>query len=322
MAKKKAVTKNLSEDQSDTNQASIAMKPTDRTQMMAQAVNLIGVLDNDKLGALAAAMAQIGKEADPIPDDASAKNQASIQMKGQVAEDLEAIFGGDENLSEEFRSNIQTLFEAAVSGRVAVLRQEIQEEIEAKNEEEIALLVESLRDQLDGYITYAAQEWMKNNEVAIRSELTSEIHEDFMQGLRDLFVEHYINIPEEQVDVVEELAQRLEQLESAHNEIMEENIELTRAVARMLKTELVDSIGEGLTVSQKTQFKNLVEDIEFDPETFESKARAIRNTYFDSRGRVTKTGIISEDVSEQPDAPARQPVSGQMAKYLSVGPKK
>lgn len=254
------------------------------------------------------AMALIGKEADSLPSGAnSGANQNSIDMKTgkgpktrdampklSVKEDVEEMFEG-QDLSEEFKENATTIFEAAVTARAALEIARLDEEYEIRLEESVTELKEELQANLDSYLSYVTEKWMNENQVAIESALRNEIMEEFIDGLKGLFVEHYIDIPEEKVSVVESLAAKVEALESALDESITENAELKSMVLESNKQEVLDELAEGLTMSQAEKFFALAEGVHFDGDldVYAKKLSVVKENYF-TKKLATVTNLEEE----------------------------
>lgn len=237
-----------------------------------------------------------------IPDDAAAKNAASVQMKGNAAaavmpnlsqavkEELSEIFGSQE-LSEDFQDKATTLFEAALHAKVSVHMAELEEQFEEKLEE----AVEGLVEKLDHYISYVAEEWVKENEVAIEASIKTEMTESFMEGLKELFAEHYIDIPEEKVEIIEALAEKVEELEDDLNEQVNSNIELVEMLKDYNRQEIFNEVAEGLALTQIDKFKTLAESVDFnlDDDDYKQKLETIKESYFSVK---TKPSNLFEEV--------------------------
>lgn len=276
------------------------------------------------------AMALIGKEADSLPAGASSDaNQSSIDMKGgsgpktrdpmpklSVKEDVEEMFVG-EDLSEEFKDKATTLFEAAVNARITVELAKLEEAFEQKLEEELNTAVNSLEKGLDSYLDYVVEKWMEDNQVAIESSLRNEIMEEFIGGLKGLFAEHYIDVPEEKVDVLEALTQKVEQLEESISEIIEENAELKGLVSESKRHEILSDIAEGLTMTQAEKFFALAEGIDFDGdlETYTKKLSLVKENYF-TRSVVKKTNL--EEETFEGEAPAQTFADPMVNRYVQA----
>lgn len=246
--------------------------------------------------------------------DMSAKNKASVSMK----EDMEGLFQG-EDLTEEFKEKATAIFEAAVQLRVSELAEQLETEYNAKLEEQVVEVVEDISTKVDDYMNYVVQEWITENEVAIESSLKSEITEEFIEGLRNLFVEHYITIPEEKVDVVEELSVRVEDLETKLNEATEANIELSKALAENVKEKIFLEVSEGLVATQADKFKTLAEGVEYnDEETYRRKLEIVKENYFTQK--KVKSDMIQEEVEHASDEPAKAApkLSGPVANYVQA----
>lgn len=237
-----------------------------------------------------------------------------------MKEHIEAMLDGEE-LSEEFKEKASTIFEAAVNLRVSEVVTELEEQYEAKlnekTEEFEADLAEQLADlstKLDQYIDYAVNEWVKENEVAIQTSLRSEITEEFIEGLKGLFEQHYIDIPEEKVDVVEELSVRVSDLENELNEKVNENIELANSINEKIKEEIFSTVCEGLAATQVEKLKKLSEAVDFEnEEAYAKKLDIIKENYFPS-DNIKKTSNLLEESFDGEET--QNVVSGPMANYL------
>lgn len=214
-----------------------------------------------------------------VTGDNSGKNKASIAAKGSAAsaamkEEILGLFSGSD-LSEEFKDKASTLFEAAVNARVNKEVDRLNEEFDALVEEGLAEAVEELVSKIDDYMGYIAEEWMEENALAIESGLRSEMTESFMNGLKNLFTNHYVDLPEEATDIVEELAARVVELEDAINETVEVNIELKKNLTEMECVAVLNDLCESLTDTQKARVTELAEGISYDSSTEFAKKLSI-----------------------------------------------
>ena len=232
-------------------------------------------------------IAQIGKEAEHIPGGAASSNKNTIKAKpsdakATVKEDLAEILGSDEGLSEELQTKIATLFEAAVHLRATDIETKLVEQYEYALEEEVLNISEELSEQVDRYLSFVAEEWVKENELVIESNLKTEFTESFMHGLKTLFEEHYADIPESEVDVVEALAEKVEELEDSLNEQLEANIALTEALEGYNAEEIFSEVAEGLAMTQVEKLRTLAESVEFDgdEDEYRSKIETIKKHHF------------------------------------------
>lgn len=302
MAKKPAKSKTLKEDVDTAiqNQKTIEMKPN-KSNQMAQAITLMQAMSGDEINHLLQSLQQNSQTAAAsIPNDAAAKNAASIAMKGVVTEELNEIFGGEE-LTEDFKEKISTLFEAAVNTRVVFERNTLEEEFNQKLEEETAQLTESLTDKIDTYLSYVADEWMKENEVAIEKGIRTEIAEQFLHGLKNLCNEFNITIPEDKVDLVEEQQKQIENLKNENNRLMSENIEAQEILAQSIMEDSFEQVAEGLAMTDSEKFRTLAESVDFegDVDAYKKKLNIIKEQYFvkkTSTNTDNKSLVLSESV--------------------------
>lgn len=243
------------------------------------------------------------------------------KMKEQLNQDVDALLSG-ENLSEDFKQKATTIFEAAVIAR----SQAIVEDIEQALYEEFEVAVEEVKNELavklDEYINYMAEEWFKENQLAIESGLRSEIVEDFMSGLQKLFVEHHIDIPEEKVDIVEELTDKIEELENTLNEQLLSSIEMKKELNEHKKYEAIHAVCEGLTQTQVEKLKTLAENVEFTTEEeFIGKLESIVESYFKTPVKAADSSALNEEVQIEDDKKSESgvvdPAIAQYAKTIS-----
>ena len=220
-------------------------------------------------------------------------------MKKKMKEDIDALFADDSTISEEFKSKVSTIFEARVADRVS----QIEEETEAKYAGMLEEAVESIRadltEKVDDYLSYVVEQWMKDNEIAIESGLRSELTEDFIAGMRNLFAEHYIDVPAEKVDLVDELAGKVEELESKLNEEIERAVDLKKSLVESRKVEMTREVCEGLTDTQVEKIKSLAESVEFSTEDeYKNKIETIRENYFPSGVKKADEKDLHEQVED------------------------
>ena len=233
-----------------------------------------------------------------------------------MAEHVNALLEG-EDLSEEFQAKATTIFEAAVKSKleeeVALLEQAYAETLEERVEE----IMEELASNVDDYLNYVVEQWIAENEVAVESALRSELTEDFISGLRSLFAEHYIDVPEEEVQVVEELSATVEELEAKLNEEIQRNVELTSMLAESRKVELAATVCEGLSDTQTQKLLALVENVEYtDDETFVNKISTLRENYFPTA--VNSDHVLDRVESSDPQTITEENLAGPMAKYVKA----
>jgi hypothetical protein len=234
------------------------------------------------------------KKSNPATAKAVAGDQAVIRTGTSVKEDVDALLNGEE-LSEEFRAKAETIFEAAVMTRVKAELARIEEEFESKLAEQVAQNTEGLVEQVDGYLGYIAEQWMTQNEIALERGMKSDILEGFIGGLKNLFEEHYIDIPEEKFDVLGEMESKIDELEAKLNEQVAANIELSKTLAESNRSEIVKTVSEGLTDTETEKFMSLVEELSYeDQASFETKVKTIRENYFTTKGSTEIKSVVTD----------------------------
>lgn len=292
-----------------------------RANLLSVAVQKMAGLKSDDLVAFFNdSISKIGSESDAIPDGTAEKNRASVATKKVVAEELATVFGSDKNLSEEFKTKMTTLFEAAVGSRVALIEAELQDAYAEALEEHIGEVTEELVEHVDGYLNELAATWLAENQVAVESTLVNELNESFLLGLKELFFEHYTSVPEEKADVVNVLSTRVEELEEQLNNVVSEKIELEEVLVEKAREDLIEEAAEGLSVAQIEKFRTLVEDIDYDGDTdkFTSKLSVIKEHHFSGQRRKTPTTqLIQEEVFVEDGQEVRK-VNPQVASYYAA----
>ena len=238
-----------------------------------------------------------------------------IQAEYNIEEDVEALLAGEE-LSEEFQEKARTIFEAAIKTKVAEVQEELKAQYETTLEEEVTLIKEELTDRVDAYLEYVAEEWITENQLAIEQGLKAEMTESFLTGMRSLFEEHYVNIPEEKYDVTTAMVEKLDEMEDKLNEQIKSNIALNQRLAESVADVIFSEVCEGLALSQKDKLASLAENVEFDSEdNYREKLVTLRNSYFsETTGTQRDT---SDNISESSESIA-QPVTGLMESYLDT----
>ena len=280
-----------------------------KEEVTAKYNDLMGVAEAEDLGGPTPTDSDVEK-------DEVGKKKKKVKVTDipeiNVKEDIEALVQGEE-LSEDFKAKASTIFEAAVYQKVmeAVTQktEELEEESNQKLQEEIISFRDELTEKVDGYLNYVVEEWMKENELALDSSLRSEITEEFIGGLKGLFQEHYIEVPDEKVDMVENLFDRVEELETKLNGKIEENVKVTNELNEYRKNKIVEEVSNDLADTQSEKLKELTEGVsmeEGDVEDFESKVKQIKESYFPSQ--VKKDEVISEESvssEEQEETPVK-----------------
>jgi len=228
-----------------------------------------------------------------------------------VEEDVNALLGGEE-LSEEFKEKAKTIFEAAINAKVAGIREELEQAYAAQLSEEIEEAKVGLGERVDSYLEYVADEWFTENALVIEQALKTEMTESFLTGMKSLFEEHYVEIPEEKYDVLESMVDKLDDMETKLNEQIEKNISLNKRLAESVADGIFESVSDGLAATQKEKLASLAESVEFESETeYREKLETLKESYFSGKAPVAKTETLSEGVDESPEF-----VSNTMDRYL------
>ena len=232
-----------------------------------------------------------------------------------VSEDMKAMFGS-EDLSEDFKDKATTIFESAVLSKVNEVLEHATIDMNAEIEAERATARADMEGKLDDYLDYVVNEWVKENELAIEKGIRSEIVENFMVGLRNLFTENYIDIPEDKVDIVDEMAAKVEEQEQAVNEEIEKNIELRKELNALKMDKALDEVSEGLTETQKEKFISLAEGVDYEGDDYTDKLKTIKENYFPQEEVVENNDVSDEEPLENLEEETK--VNGSMANYMNA----
>ena len=266
------------------------------------------------------ALAQIGKEAALTPSATAPGKTGMGQMPratlGAVKEDIAAMFSG-EDLTEEFKEGASTLFEAALTARMNLETVRLEEEFAEALSEQVEEVKEEMTTKIDQYLDYVVEQWIEDNKLAIESSLRSDIAENFMEGLRNLFAESYINVPDEKIDVLGELHAQIQELEAKLDESINTTLELQAVIDEATQEATFDEVSEGLAATQVEKLRTLAEGIDFnDAETYAKKLNIIKDKYFAEGKKVVSTGVIAEEAEELTEQAA--PVPAHMAHYAAA----
>ena len=227
------------------------------------------------------------------------KSHDKEEMKKKMKEDIDALFADDSTISEEFKDKVSTIFEARVNDRVSQIEEETEERYAGMLEEAVESIKQDLTEKVDDYLSYIVEQWMEENQIAIESGLRSEMTEDFIAGLRNLFAEHYIDVPAEKVDLVDELAGKVEELETKLNEEIERGVSFAKALVESRKKEIAGEVCEGLIATQVEKIKSLAESVEFSTEDeYKEKLETIRENYFPSGIKKASESQLQEEVTD------------------------
>jgi hypothetical protein len=231
-----------------------------------------------------------------------------------IEEDVNALLGGEE-LSEQFKAKAKTIFEAALKSKVTEIKEVLEIQYSEALAEEVEIVKEELSNRVDAYLEYVSDEWFTENALAIEGGLKTEMTESFLEGMKGLFEEHYVTIPEDKYDVLESMVDKLDDMETKLNEQIEKNISLNKRLAESVADGILDQVSEGLASTQKEKLASLAESVEFESEVeYREKLETLKESYFSrSVSPSAKTETLSEGVDSSHDS-----VSGSMAAYLKT----
>ena len=258
----------------------------------------------------------ITEEPESKEDEVVAESsEEEVAPEINVEEDVEALLQGEE-LSEEFQAKAKTIFEAAINSKVATIKEELEQENSKKLEEEIESKKLELTERVDSYLEYVAGEWLQENELAVEAGLKTEMTESFLEGMKSLFEEHYVSIPEDKYDVLENMVNKLDEMESKLNEQIESNVALNKRLAESKSDGILSDVAEGLAITQKEKLASLAESVEFESEqNYREKLVTLRESYFPSTAPSAQRDN-NEVLSEGTESPVKN--TGSMANYLST----
>ena len=249
-------------------------------------------------------------------DDKKKEDEDEMKEEFDIEEDVNALLAG-EDLSEEFQEKARTIFEAAIRSKVSEIKEQIEETYENALIEEVEIIKQGLIERVDAYLEYVADEWVSENALAIEQGLKTEMTESFLVGMKSLFEDHYVSIPEEKYDVIESMVDKLDEMEEKLNEQIEKNIALNNRLAESVADVIFADVAEGLALSQKDKLASLAENVEFDSESdYREKLVTLRESYFPSNAGTQRE--VTENLSENVEYPETPQVSGIMESYLSV----
>ena len=231
-----------------------------------------------------------------------------------IDDDVSALVEGEE-LSEAFKEKAKTILEAAVKGKVVQIKEVLDAEYEAKLLEEVEEIKGALNERVDSYLEYVSDEWFTENQLAVEGGLKEELTESFMTGLKSLFEEHYVTIPEEKYDVLQSMVEKLDDMESKLNEQIEKNVSLNQRLSESASDVILADVSEGLADTQREKLASLSESVEFvSEETYREKLETLKESYFPTKANpAVKSESLSEGVDSSPEV-----ASGTMAKYLKT----
>ena len=253
-----------------------------------------------------------------VTEEETTEDEVVAEDKIDVEEDLNALIAGEE-LSEEFQEKARTIFEAAIRTKVTEMTESIKAQYEETLVEEVKAIKEELQDRLDSYLEYVADEWVSENELAIEHGLKTEMTESFLEGMKKLFEDHYVTIPEEKYDVIESMVDKLDEMESKLNEQIDKNVALNKRLAESTADVIFAEVTEGLAQTQRDKLATLAENVEFESENgYREKLETLKESYFPSK--TSTPNSKSENLTEESEATDYQSkaVSSVMERYLQT----
>jgi len=246
-------------------------------------------------------------------DDEEEEDDDEVAEEFSIEEDVNALLEGEE-LSEEFQEKARTIFEAAIRSRVFDIKETLEEQYAVALAEEVEEIKLELSERVDAYLEYVADEWMQENALVIEQGLKTEMTESFLQGMKGLFEDHYVSIPEDKYDVLESMVEKLDEMETKLNEQIEKNVSLNKRLAESVADGIFEQVADGLADTQKDKLASLAESVEFESEAeYREKLETLKESYFPSR--LVSPSSKTETLSESTEA-VQEPVSDAMSAYL------
>ena len=308
------------EDNLDESVASETLKPNPtRTEMLATFTSLLAQLKGEDLSHFFNdSIKKLSVDNVPsatAPGGGPALGQMPMATLGAMKEDVAEMFSGDD-LSEEFKERASTIFEAAVTARMNLETVRLEEEFATKLDEAVVAIQEEMTEKVDQYLDYVVEQWIEENKLAIEASIRTNVTEDFMEGLRNLFAESYINVPDEKLDVLGELQAQVEELEEKLDESVNKQLELQAILDEATKEATFDEVSEGLAATQVEKLRTLAEGLDFSgAESYAKKLNIIKDKYFSEKKEVS-TGVVTEEAENGIDQPVEVPA--HMAHYVTA----
>ena len=285
--------------------------PKTKAALMAGMVKKMGGMNKSQLVAMYKEEGFEDLEGEVVAES----EKKDIEVSVDFSDDLNALVESEATLSDEFKGKAETIFEAAIKSKLSEEIDRLEEKYNEELAEEVAATKADLVEKVDTYLNYVVEQWMEDNQVAIQTGLRTEIAEKFMTSLKDLFTESYIEVPESKVDLVDELAAEVEELEAASNDAISKQMEMQEELETLKRDKVIAEASEGLAATQVEKLKKLAEDVDFESEeTFAEKVKTIKESYFTKK--TTESADIEEAV-EDGDAVV-EATSDVMAQYLSA----
>jgi len=262
-------------------------------------------------------MADAIKESEETTEEEEVVAEQEEVIEVNIEDDINALIAGEE-LSEDFQEKAKTIFEAAINSKISIIKEDLEKEYAKVLQEEIDSTKIQLTERVDSYLEYVAGEWLEENSLAVEQGLKAEMSESFLTGMKSLFEEHYVSIPDDKYDVLESMVNKLDDMEEKLNEQIDKNVGLTKRLAESKSDGILSDVSEGLAVTQKDKLASLAESVEFESESdYREKLVTLRNSYFPTRQVASTQSDDSEMLSEESKEPAAE-ATGTMANYLTT----
>ena len=259
---------------------------------------------------------EVIEEEEVTTDEVVAEEESTEEVEVDIEEDVNALFGG-EDLSEEFKEKAKLVFETALNAKVSEVKEALEAKYSETLEERIAEEKASLSDRVDNYLEYVADEWFNENALAIEQGLKTDMTESFLSGMKSLFEEHYVTIPDDKYDVLESMVEKLDDMETKLNEQIEKNVSLNSRLGESVANGILESVSEGLASTQKEKLASLSQSVEFESEeSYREKLETLRESYFSSKAK--SPAAKSDTISEGVDSADATDVSNSMAAYMKT----
>ena len=248
-------------------------------------------------------------------EESTETTEEKVDLNSAIEEDVNALLAG-EDLSEEFKEKAKTIFEASINAKITDIENQLNEEYSKKLTEEVESIKVELTERTDSYLEYVADEWMKENALAVENGIKTEMTESFMAGMKKLFEEHYVTLPDDKYDVLENMVDKLDEMESKLNEQIEKNVALNQRLSESTAQTIINNVAEGLAVSQKEKLQSLAESVEFESEeSYRGKIETLKESYFGQK-KAPSTASAPQELKEE--AAHTEPATGAMAAYLDA----
>ena len=260
--------------------------------------------------------AEADESQEVVAEEEATTEDEKIDLNSAIEEDVNALLSG-EDLSEEFKEKAKVIFEASINAKITDIENQLNEEYNKKLTEEVETIKVELTERTDAYLEYVAQEWMEENAIAVEKGIKTEMTESFMEGMKKLFEEHYVTLPDDKYDVLENMVDKLDEMETKLNEQIEKNVALNQKLGESTADSIFNNVAEGLATSQKEKFRSLAESVEFESEeSYRGKIETLKESYFGQKKTTTTTTSAPQELKEE--AAHVEPATGAMAAYLEA----